>query len=184
MRVLGGESATWALRSWGRGWTDGQRDRVRGSLGGLGHAPATRPPLAPQECGGGGVRRSQGYQKHGSILPGLSSGRISSRAALPTHISPPDYAPHTVLPELCPFPVRAPSYMVLPELCSLPHTVHKELCPHVNLSPPSLLTPRFPPRAVPQTLLHTLRPPELCSPHIQESPVTHHEPPLLVKRDS
>lgn len=44
----------------GEGRTDGQRNGVRGSLGGLGHAPAARPPHAPQECGGGVKRPRPG----------------------------------------------------------------------------------------------------------------------------
>ena len=82
----------WAPR--GGGWTDGQRDRVRESLGGLRYAPATRPPHAPQECGGGGFRRSQGYQRHGSLLPGLSSDRqnIIESSTPHTHQAP-RYAP-------------------------------------------------------------------------------------------
>ena len=78
----------------GGGWTDGQRDRVRGSLGGLGYAPATRPPHAPQECGGGGFRSSQGYQRHGSLLPGLSSDRQNIIESSTPHTSAPRYAPH------------------------------------------------------------------------------------------
>lgn len=107
----------WAPR--GGEWTDGQRDRVRGSLGGLGHALATRPPHTPQECGGGGFRGSPGYQRHGSLLPGLSSDRTSLRAALPTHISPLDVPP---TPNGTPY--SPPSRTVLPTHSGAPSCHH------------------------------------------------------------
>jgi hypothetical protein len=51
MRVLGGESATWALVSFRRKRTDGQRGRVRGSLGDLGTIQQPELSMYPQECG-------------------------------------------------------------------------------------------------------------------------------------
>lgn len=49
MRVLRGESATWALGSLGRGRTDGQQDRVsQGILGGMGMLLQPDLPMHPR----------------------------------------------------------------------------------------------------------------------------------------
>ena len=119
MRVLREESATWALGSSGRRvdrWTAGQSQR---EPGGTWACSSNQTSPCTPGMRGRRIQRKPGYQRHGSLLPGLSSDRTSLRAALPTHISPLDVPP---TPNGTPY--SPPSRTVLPTHSGAPSCHH------------------------------------------------------------
>ena len=109
-------------------WTAGQ------SLGGLRHAPETRPHHAPQECGGGGVRRGQSCGRRGSLLSWTALPQSILESCAPHTHQPPRLcahfhcAPRTILPELfCP-------HHILP-VRELPLTSSSQSCAPTDISP-------------------------------------------------